>query len=460
MKDASRKQTWNPSQFNEYLGDLSKDNWVIYNNLSGAMIEIERELYDAVLSRQLESLSKPEHIRDLTHGKIIVPVETDEVEALRKVKGQHIKDVTAIGLQILPCVSCNFSCPYCYQQPHGQPRLMSQEVMDAIIDHLEKKAAPTTRFLSVMWYGGEPLLAIDRIQYLSHRFLEIVQAHNLKYFGAMISNGYLLTKKNIGILLENKITFCQVTVDGPEHIHDSRRMLKNGGKTWRTIIDNVKQAVSADMKVTIRMNIDKVTIDTVEEFVEALRAHDLLNRVGVSFGLVTIYGNACRSIEDTLLTLPTANSLLEKKNIKALLNKKKEKVKRAMPDFIGCVATARHSVIVGPEGELYKCSKNVGDKNEQCGTIFQFDELQPNFRKWEDCNNFGLKLCRRCSMLPICHGTGCAFDCIIKKENIFDCDKKEKHKKHIQRLISIYLQNKHSNAKNKNQKKEETNEGD
>lgn len=375
------KITWKASRFNEYLGNLNKTGWVIYNNLSGAMIEVKNEMYDIVRNGGLEAISEAEHIQGLSHASIIVPEDMDEIEALREKRNQLIESVSIIGLQILPTLACNFSCPYCYEPSNENACTMSEKVMDAIVAHLEKQIRPTTRYLNVLWYGGEPLLAIDGIQRLSQRFLDVCKMHHLLYSGSMITNGYLLTRKNVRILLENKVRFCQVTVDGPEHIHNQRRMLRNGGATWKTIIENVKHAVSVGMQLTLRMNVDKCNIDTIEKLVEILGDHLLLDKVRMSFGIVSNYGNVCRSIEDTLLTVSQANELLKQKNIRALLKRKSEKIRRARPDFIGCVATAHNSLIVGPEGELYKCSKNVGDTKEQCGTIFCPDELHPNFQK-------------------------------------------------------------------------------
>jgi len=438
---------WKSSQFNEYLGPLSNNQWVIYNNLTGAMIEIGSELYNSIKTNELSSLNKPEIIKNLIYAKFIVLKDMDEVHEIKGIREKYIRDVTAIGLQILPTTACCYQCSYCYQQPGIKPKIMSNEVAEAILYYLKKKIKSSTRYLNVMWFGGEPLLAIKRIRLLSRRFLEITDSNNIKYYAAMITNGYFLTEENIEILNANRVDFCQVTIDGPEKIHDSRRMLKNGGKTWKITMDNIKNAIAAGIKITVRMNIDKRNIDHIEEFAHVLRDYGLLNLIGISFGLVTSYGNICRSIEDTLLNLPHANEILEKKNIEALFDLKAKEPERSIPNFFGCVATAANSVIVGPEGELYKCSKNVGDLTERCGTIFQFDDSHPNFKKWLSCNPLEIESCHSCSLLPICNGTGCAFTHIVEKKNIFACTQEERHKKHIDKLIDLYWQKQHSNAK-------------
>jgi uncharacterized protein len=436
-----RKNGWKTSQFNEYLGELRQDRWVVYNNLSGAMIEVKRDLYDWMRNNNVKQLPEPRYYKALSHGKFIVAENIDEVEEIKEKRQNAAAAVSVIGLQIVPTLWCNFKCTYCYEQAQDKTKRMSPEVMDAVIAHVNRKVKPTTQFLNTMWFGGEPLAAVECIRYLGKALLQISKKNNIQYSAGMVTNGYLLNERNVEMLLQHKINACQVTIDGPEEIHDRRRMLKNGGKTWQTIVENVKYAVSKGMRVSVRMNLDKTNIDSTEKLLKKLEEQQILKQVRVSFGLVSHFGNACRSIEHTLLTLPEANSILKRKKLKDLLKKPgEEQIKRAVPDFIGCVATGAHSVIVGPGGELYKCSKNIGDEREQCGTIFDMNEAHPNFRKWMDCSNLEVETCKRCPMLPICRGNGCAFHYVVEQENIFNCNQSVHHEKYLNKLISLYEQ--------------------
>jgi uncharacterized protein len=404
------------------------------------MLGLSRDLYKSLISNELDDILNPEHIKTLGNRGFIVPQNSDEVDIIRKNKEIYIRDVTAIGLQILPTLYCNFSCPYCYEQLPTHFETMSQELMDAIVAHLEQKIKPTTRFLSVMWFGGEPLLAMDCIQYLSNRFLSLSKKHSIEYNSAITTNGYLLNEENSRILIENKVKTYQVTLDGPAHIHDQRRMLKNGGKTWNTIVKNLKHITSAEMKVTIRMNVDKTNIHSVEELIEDLKKYGLMENVRMSLGVVKNQGNACRGFEDTLLTASEISEFVKQRDWETLLrNDPVQKFKLVKPDFIGCVATARNSVIVGPKGELYKCPKVIGVPEETCGSIFQYHE-NDNFLKWELCDNLDNESCRVCSMLPICDGLGCSYDFTIQKENIFKCDQPQFHRNYIKQLIQYYRQ--------------------
>ncbi|MEW6456917.1 MAG: radical SAM protein [Acidobacteriota bacterium] len=160
-----------------------------------------------------------------------------------------------IGIQILPTLGCNFQCIYCYKSSQSNTRFMSKEVMDAIVTYVKKTIKPTTKHLSVSWYGGEPLLAMKQIEYLSSSFIDICNKNNInEYFSHITTNGYLLTRKNLNTLLKFKINNLQVTIDGPEDIHNKRRVLKNGTGTYKRILTNLKYAISRNINITFRIN--------------------------------------------------------------------------------------------------------------------------------------------------------------------------------------------------------------
>lgn len=450
MEGTGIAKNWKPSQFNEYLGYLD-NKWVVYNNLSGAMIGITRPIYDALSENKINELSDQNICKGLQYGKFIITDNIDEVEEFRKVKNELAVSARVIGIQILPTLRCNFKCVYCYEQAQDSSQIMPEEVMGEIIKYVRKKIMPTTEYLNVLWYGGEPLLAIDRIEYLSEALINLSKEKNINYDASMVTNGYLLNKRNIDILLKNKVESCQVTIDGPEKVHNSRRMLRNGGKTWKRIIDNIKYAVSKKLAVSIRINTDKSNIDSLGEFFSELKYHDVYDKVTYSIGVVSHFGNVCRSIEDTFLTVEKVDEFLDQKDIKHLLDNSRNSLIRPIPDFIGCVATAKNSLIIGPGGELYKCSKTIGDINELFGHISNPDLNHQNFKKWENISNLNSKNCKKCSMVPVCNGKGCAFEVLIKQKDICCCNSDEFqkiHKAYRDKLKTLY-QRRQSGLKNK-----------
>ena len=82
--------------------------------------------------------------------------------------------------------------------------------------------------LSIDWYGGEPLLEMDLIKNMSKQFIAICQEKEVQYNSSMVTNGYHLTPQIAKELKELKVENIQITIDGPEDIHNARRILANG----------------------------------------------------------------------------------------------------------------------------------------------------------------------------------------------------------------------------------------
>lgn len=425
------------SRYNEFLGSLD-GKWVIYNNFSGGLIEVNHHIYDSLLNNRVNDITNADQINALKYGKFVTGQDTDEFEELRE-KRNHIADsVKVIGLQILPVTGCNFKCTYCYEGAGAKIELMPATVMDAIIKYVKNTIKPTTDYLNICWFGGEPLPAIDRIEYLSDAFLRLSKDNNLEYLASIITNGYLLDRRNVDRLRRCGVTGCQVTIDGPAEIHDRRRMLRNGGKTWKKIVDNLIYAASKSLSIGVRINIDKTNIDYIEPLIDDFKGIGLYDKVDFSLGLVSKFGEVCKSVEDTLMTIDKARDICDKKEMMKLLDSTGKRLIRPPLALVGCVASAKNSLIVGKDGELYKCTKTIGDRDEICGDISNPDVDNPNLEKWLKPDIYRIDTCKKCSMLPTCNGKGCLFDMICGHENIFDCNQEEVKKKHIERLINYY----------------------
>jgi uncharacterized protein len=63
-----------------------------------------------------------------------------------------------LHLILMPTEACNFRCTYCYET--FQLKRMQPEVVRGIKTLLSRRAESLSH-LSLAWFGGEPLLALD-----------------------------------------------------------------------------------------------------------------------------------------------------------------------------------------------------------------------------------------------------------------------------------------------------------
>ncbi len=143
-------------------------------------------------------------------------------------------------LVIETTTDCNLRCVYCpftYQEgenirQHNNEHVITKAV-NYFIDHSEE-----SRLRAISLYGGEPFLNLDAIRTVSR----IVEERGLKEKIRIVidTNATLLTDENIEFVAEYGANL-QVSLDGPEYIHDENRVFAGGKGTHRAVINNVNK---------------------------------------------------------------------------------------------------------------------------------------------------------------------------------------------------------------------------
>ena len=202
---------------------------MFYNSRTNALAIIEKDKYAEykAFCSDGKEITDEKLMQDLTFGGFLIDSETEELDLLRYALHQSRFGASHLGLTIAPTSDCNFRCIYCYEKDSLRLSTMSEEVQQGVIDYV-KRVAPTIADLYISWYGGEPLLALDIIERLTHDICEICEEHKISYNAGIVTNGYLLTPKTAKKLGELHVSHIQVTLDGSREQHDKRRPLKGG----------------------------------------------------------------------------------------------------------------------------------------------------------------------------------------------------------------------------------------
>lgn len=384
----------------------------IYNALSNSLIELDpphHEALEAIRDGQVNAdlVREPVFLALLRKNSMIVENGEEQLLLLARQYRRHSLcfDTSRLGLTICPTLQCNFRCPYCFEHSQADTTAMTPETVDRLIRFI--KSYKDIRHLSIAWYGGEPLLAFDLMCDITEKVMAL--GIDLEEFG-MVTNGYLLDSYKIDRLNALKITSIQITLDGPEEVHDTRRVLAGGGPTFQRILANIDSLMNSSYEgiCNIRVNIDKYNQELFvalrEELLERYKGKKLSVYAGhVNTRLDHAYEHACSLDlqEWTDFTFDThhGNSQAPKSNVYPSGNL----------DSI-CVATSHHGFVVGPAGELYQCWEDVGKPDMVIGNIHEEEAitnpaLQARYSIGTDAYND--PDCRECKVLPICGG-GCA----------------------------------------------------
>lgn len=442
------------SKYN-FIWDLENGNKLAFNSMSCGLAEVNDEfleILENVEKIKYEELkgAKKELVDNMLLGNFIVHDYIDELKMLKFKHYQGKFGRNGLGLTIAPTLNCNFKCPYCYETL--DTHIMNQEIRQAIVNFV-RESAKTLKEIHITWYGGEPLLVKDIIYELSEEFIKISKENNCKYDAYIVTNGYLIDDEIIKNFKKYKVKGAQITLDGPPHIHNNRRILRTGKGTFDVILKNIKKLKDADMQVGLRINIDKENSKFIPELLDILKDNNLTN-LDVSFGHITPYTEACSSISDSCLTTKEYADLnLE---YQKLLHEKGFKAER-YPYYPGikanyCCADQINSFVIDPKGYMYKCWNNVGNKDMAVGNIKTIKSLTDekmimNHVNWLTSVPFEHEECLECKLLPVCMG-GCPYN--LKRLGKPNCEKWKYNLEEILKYTYIY---KTRNEKNKEIKK-------
>lgn len=339
----------------------------------------------------------------LLSSGVICEDDDDNKNILTYIMLSNRFDKTDKNLTILPTLDCNLSCNYCFEESNRCAGVMSKEVIEKVKILIKEQYYDKKDFLDLHWFGGEPLLAFSVIKEIT----KYIQSLNIPFGASIITNGVLLNESKINMLNSLNIKYVQITLDGDKQTHDKKRVFKNGAGTYDIIINNLKKlhelvSNNKDMIVNIRINIDKHNKD---------QYHQLYFMLKEKFPLFQVYPGIITQYKTCSMTLPCFTD----HNEEALFYiEQYEKYGIVHPEFNisikglkSCMAERSCTNLIGPNGEMYLCLQDVGNKDAEIGSIFSGKNNLRLISAYTSGNlTFNSDECRECNVLSFCGG-GC-----------------------------------------------------
>lgn len=429
------------SDYNFIWPLVDNDKAVVFNTFSFAAMEINKDQLDILdgkkeINLELLDNKKKKTAMDLLQNGFLTEDYIDERKILqyRNASAKYSKDT--LSLTILPTFACNLKCYYCFQDRSAM-KTMTNEVQESLLQFVSKKIKGA-KHLSVCWFGGEPLLGWDIICSLTEEFMKIAKENSCDYHAAMVSNGYLFTDEKIKKLKELRIRTLQITLDGPPAIHSKRKGLQgDADENFTKILNIIKSLQRNEVKVNVRINIDKENKEYIEELLDILAAAEF-DDICLYPAQVAAYTEVCSNVEDVCLHSEEFDQF-ETEFYKQLLNKGlQSNLIHAFPALKGnfCCVDQINSFTIAPDGHIYKCWNTVGNKEEVISHVNKDNWTEAERKKmnmqqidYMTWNPFYEKECLDCKCLPLCMG-GCPYrakkmnqnkpECMSMKNNLKD----------------------------------------
>jgi uncharacterized protein len=442
----------------------AREDVFLMNTLTDAQLVVSADVA-RMLDREIAVDSLDGEDRDaanvlIENGFLVADREADQ-RALDEYFVRVTNDSSELHVTILTTLQCNFACDYCFQGDHGDynkfAEKMSLETAARTAVWVERELDRVRpEHLTLMFFGGEPLLNMPVLYYLSERLAAAAAARGVDIGISIITNGLLLTREIVDRLVPYGLRGVKITLDGDRDAHNRMRPLRGGQGTFDRIVENIR-AVADRVAVAIGGNFDETTVDSYPALLDFLREQEFADKlVKVNFKPV-VRGPDVRSVRlqpdreggtvrlqpdrrGILPLIPVGANGLPVKPLggtcmtgvgEATLNTagsggacdscnfaaekmaylREETVRRGFPTPDGvhngpCHVHSRHAHTIGPDGSLYACPGFTGEKGLSTGHIDdrreawresareRFERLHP----WKECGD--------CAFIPVCAG-GC-----------------------------------------------------
>lgn len=407
------------SSYNIHVPINDSDDYIIIHGYTGAVDKINAHVNDYLVSG---GKSKG-NISDLTIKKLVdrgyltEMSPGEEREHLKKIADIYHNLQLKVGTFIFaPTFSCPFRCIYCYERPVAHREgtefesVMEEEhirsayaAIDKITESLNKNAPKV-----ITLYGGEPLIAKN---YEIIRSI-VDEAVKRKFKITAVTNGYDLVRYE-PLLGGDKISSLQVTIDGPEEIHNRRRFIKGGLPTFQEICSGIQLALDRGCSINLRSNVDHTNISALGELCKIYSERGWIKNPRffpyvyitseyAKLSPMELINNIEKLLNTNVIISPIKFDLGVVRRITSLVRSKN--FPHLNPDF--CNASSG-SYIFGPDGYIYSCWEEVGLPEGKIGRYNP--ELEWDYeisKEWKDRYISNLPECLDCPYALICSG-GC-----------------------------------------------------
>jgi len=391
------------------------DSFILFSTKKASSVLVSKSVLDDIERDNLSSGEK-ESLFEL--GFLVQDANAEKQEMLT-----FIDELNAVSRKFKAIVvlnlDCNLACKYCFEGNRKGKFYMTRETADLFIDFVKNNVPANKEEIKMTFYGGEPLLSKKLIIYISERLKSLAEASGKRYGFSLITNGTLLSPNVVKELKPFGLTSADITIDGPENIHNSSRPFKSGKGTFDTIVRNIKDVCDM-INIHIGGNFTKENYIQIPSLLDYLMDNGLtpdrissLNfypviKESAEFALPEFTGG-CVSINEPWLF--DAGIFL-----RGEILKRGYKTQKIIPS--PCMMELKDSLVVNYDGGFYKCPGMIGREEFRVGDIKTGIK---EYRQSHNLDNYKNDECLNCSYLPLCFG-GCRYMKLVRDGNINGVD--------------------------------------
>jgi len=357
---------------------------LIFNSLNHTCVILNDKNYKEFCDIEKSS----ENYNAFVEAGFFVEDNVDETELFLYNSRKILETDKSSFYRILTTTACNAKCFYCYEKGI-EVQTMNETTADQVCDFIVQQN-PENKYISVEWFGGEPLVNNQIITYICKKLEKL----GYKVSSRMITNGYLFndelltSAKNIWNLQS-----VQITLDGLKDTYEKVKSFSEPN-AFEKVVGNIKKLLDNNIFVNIRLNYDTYNLNEILSLIDYLSDRfSSYKNVFVSARKI-MYDDK----NNDLISSENEDIIILRKLMKCGLQN--DIINRLKPRYKICPACILSNFVIMPNGDLFKCSKEIKNSIYKVGDIYN-NVNDYNVARW--CSPKMPEKCLNCNMLPLCN---------------------------------------------------------
>lgn len=432
---------------------------LVINSISGAIDLFDDAEWELVrgCDNARDFTSIPENLRCfLVRRGYLYFNEPDEADAFAYLMRYYRTEPAEAQNAIIPTMACNFRCDYCFEKLSlrcGSSIMSEDQIVTAQAIIKERTSRGGNRLLRV--FGGEPLQ--PQTFSIIEKFFRFASDESITL--QITSNGFhIVDFVSLFRRFPNVPLYIQVTLDGVEKTHDSKRRHMGGISSFDRIVRGIDEmAKLPNTQITVRQNIHKEVLNNYSAVIAFIKQKGWHLRDNIEFQLsglfpsydcaiavpdkpdaidiVDLYNryiSADSDLDEAHFTTTTFSS--EASYLATIFNFHVPGIHTRSDCFTPRVVYCHAAIdsakyVFSPDGLIYNCLNLVGNRDSAIGTYSggRAEIFETSVARWSKRTVTAIEECRNCELAALCGG-GCPADRMWRDGSLMqpDCYKPAK----------------------------------
>lgn len=402
---------------------VEEDVYAIFNSLIMDVIFLNKNELQNV-----KNLSFTEDVKQklLTRGIIIDNESDDDIVLDQYRKEIRSKCGKIENVYVILTNKCNLRCKYCAIKnvadlsnvPTDKNSMQYDIIDEFIIKYVKYVQKNNIKSPTLIFYGGEPLLCIEKIKYI------IKKTSDYKFKYTIVTNGTMITDELADLCSEYNVS-VGISIDGPQEINDKNRVFAtHEGSVYDVVLEKLHR-LQGKVDYNLSITITDYMLDNKDAFFEWLKsicskygintiAYNLLRFQNEHFDMIEYNRKAIKFLIDSYNL--TQNDIYEDRigrKIRSFLN--------GTFYYADCSALTENQIVIKPNGDLTVCQAFCQGNTDIIGNIknVEFDDVDKSVikRKYSTVIPITSERCLKCPALYICGG-GCYWEAQKNEEHL------------------------------------------